>query len=62
MNFTEIANNRYSCRKYDSERPVEKEKIEGDEFDAVFATDKAADAPTEQSAVVEDNAAENAQE
>lgn len=28
MNFTEIANNRYSCRKYDSERPVEKEKIE----------------------------------
>ncbi len=28
MNFTEIANNRYSCRKYDTNRPVEDEKIE----------------------------------
>ena len=28
MNFSEIAKGRYSCRKYNSERPVEKEKIE----------------------------------
>lgn len=27
MNFTEIANLRQSCRKYDSERPIEEEKI-----------------------------------
>lgn len=27
MNFTEIANNRYSCRAYDSEKSVEEEKI-----------------------------------
>ena len=27
MNFTEIAQARYSCRSYDSERPVEEEKI-----------------------------------
>ncbi len=27
MNFTEIAQTRQSCRKYDSERPVEQEKI-----------------------------------
>ncbi len=27
MNFTEIANNRYSCRSYDPERMVEEEKI-----------------------------------
>ncbi len=28
MNFTEIANNRYSCRKYDINKPVEDEKID----------------------------------
>ena len=28
MNFTEIAQNRYSCRSYDAERVVEDEKIE----------------------------------
>lgn len=28
MNFTEIANTRQSCRKYDKERTVEREKIE----------------------------------
>ena len=28
MNFTEIAQNRQSCRSYDSSRPVEKEKLE----------------------------------
>lgn len=28
MNFTEIANARYSCRKYDSEHPVEAEKLQ----------------------------------
>ncbi len=28
MNFTEIANNRYSCRKYDTNKPIEDEKIE----------------------------------
>ena len=28
MNFLEIANARYSCRKYDRERPVEPEKLE----------------------------------
>ena len=28
MNFTEIAENRQSCRSYDSSRPVEKEKID----------------------------------
>ena len=28
MNFTEIANNRYSCRRYDSKRPVEAEKLQ----------------------------------
>ncbi len=28
MNFNEIANSRYSCRKYDTQRPVEKEKIQ----------------------------------
>ncbi len=28
MNFLEIANARYSCRKYDPDRPVEPEKIE----------------------------------
>ena len=27
MNFTEIANNRQSCRKYDAARPVEQEKL-----------------------------------
>ncbi len=27
MNFQEIANNRYSCRSYDANRPVEEEKI-----------------------------------
>lgn len=27
MNFTEIAKNRYSCRSYDGNRPVEDEKI-----------------------------------
>ena len=31
MNFREIAENRQSCRKYDSSRPVEQEKI-----DAIF--------------------------
>ena len=33
MNFTEIAEQRQSCRKYDSERPVEQEKL-----DAILAT------------------------
>ena len=28
MDFLEIANARQSCRKYDSERAVEKEKID----------------------------------
>ena len=28
MDFSEIARGRYSCRKYDSERPVETEKLE----------------------------------
>ena len=28
MNFTEIAEARYSCRSYDSERPVEAEKLQ----------------------------------
>ena len=28
MNFTEIAENRQSCRRYDSSRPVEKEKLD----------------------------------
>ena len=28
MNFTEIAQARYSCRSYDSERPVEAEKLQ----------------------------------
>ena len=28
MNFTEIAENRQSCRKYDSQRAVEKEKLD----------------------------------
>ncbi len=28
MNFTEIAENRQSCRRYDSARPVEKEKLD----------------------------------
>ena len=28
MNFTEIAENRQSCRSYDSARPVEKEKLD----------------------------------
>lgn len=28
MNFNEIANNRQSCRSYDSSRPVEKEKLD----------------------------------
>lgn len=28
MNFNEIANKRYSCRKYDYERPVEEEKLQ----------------------------------
>ena len=28
MNFTEIAENRQSCRKYDSARLVEKEKLD----------------------------------
>ena len=28
MNFTEIAENRYSCRRYDAERGVEQEKLE----------------------------------
>ncbi len=28
MNFTEIAENRYSCRRYDAERSVEPEKLE----------------------------------
>lgn len=28
MNFTEIAKARYSCRKYDSNRPVESEKLQ----------------------------------
>ena len=28
MNFTKIANNRYSCRKYDTNRPIEDEKID----------------------------------
>ncbi len=28
MNFTEIANSRYSCRRYDSERAVEEEKLQ----------------------------------
>ena len=28
MNFTEIANNRQSCRNYDAERPVEQEKLD----------------------------------
>lgn len=28
MNFTEIANNRQSCRNYDAERAVEQEKLE----------------------------------
>ena len=27
MNFTEIANTRQSCRKYDPDRPVEEEKL-----------------------------------
>ena len=27
MNFNEIASARYSCRKYDTYRPVEEEKI-----------------------------------
>ena len=33
MNFTEIAENRQSCRKYDSARPVEREKL-----DAILAS------------------------
>ncbi len=33
MNFTEIANNRQSCRSYDKEKPVEQEKI-----DAILAS------------------------
>ena len=28
MNFTEIANNRQSCRNYDAERAVEQEKLD----------------------------------
>ena len=28
MNFTEIAQNRQSCRSYDPDRPVEQEKLE----------------------------------
>lgn len=28
MDFTKIANNRYSCRKYDTNKPIENEKIE----------------------------------
>ena len=28
MNFTEIAENRQSCRSYDPNRPVEKEKLD----------------------------------
>lgn len=28
MNFTEIAKSRYSCRKYDSEKAVEKNKLD----------------------------------
>lgn len=28
MNFTEIAENRQSCRAYNAEKPVEKEKLQ----------------------------------
>ena len=36
MEFKEVVKNRYSCKKY-SGRPVEKEKLTREEFEALFA-------------------------
>lgn len=45
MNFSEIANARYSCRKYDPDRPVEQQKLSAI-LQAVALNTSAAHKPT----------------